>query len=308
VPLARPYADAQDVKGDRPLTEVDRYSATAADYLRAHPRSVLYGGRLLPPDFGERALFPGLMLLALTAAALVPPIGPMRLAYLAGLLVAFDLSLGLNGVLYEPLYTHFSPMRGMRVAARASIVVGLSLAVLSAFAVRALLARCRTDRMRSVVFACLVGAAILDLRPVLSLQPVWEGPPSVYTAVAGRGDVVLAEFPFRTFDRHTGPIDALPQMYFSIWHGRPMVNGYSGFFPPSYDPLLETIAQFPGPSTLAMFRSRGVTHIAVTCALTHDKPGCDGLLEKVEASSAFRQVAAGRWEGYPARLYQLLPP
>jgi hypothetical protein len=57
-----------------------------------------------------------------------------------------------------------------------------------------------------------------------------------------------------------------------------------------------------------MFRSRGVTHIAVTCALTHDKPGCDGLLEKVESSSAFRQVAAGRWEGYPARLYQLLPP
>jgi hypothetical protein len=308
LPLARPYAAAQSVKGDRPLTEVDSYSAKAADYFRAHHRSALYGGRLLPPEFGERALFPGLMLLVLAAAALVPPIGPLRAAYLAGLLVAFDLSMGLNGVLYEPLYNHFSPMRGMRVAARASVVAGISLAVLSAFAVRALLSRCSTDRMRSVVFAGIVVAAILDLRPVLTLQPVWSTPPPIYTAVAGRTDVVLAEFPFRAVDRRSGPIDALPQMYFSIWHGRPMVNGYSGFFPPSYDPLLETIGWFPEPSTLSMFRSRGVTHITITCALTHDKPGCDGLLDKVESSPAFRQVAAGRWEGYPARLYQLLPP
>ena len=31
----------------------------------------------------------------------------------------------------------------------------------------------------------------------------------------------------------------LPYMYFSIWHWTPMVNGYSGFNPPSYAAMLE---------------------------------------------------------------------
>jgi hypothetical protein len=307
LPLARPYAAAQDVKGDRPLTEVALYSATAADYLRPHIRSSLYAGWLLPPDYPERALFPGFMLLLLAVAALVPPFSPLRIAYVAGFLVAFDLSTGLNGVLYEPLYNWLSPMRGMRVAARASIVAGISLAVLSAFTVRAVLSRCRTGRTRTIVFALLVAAAIADVRPVLPLQPVWPGPPSIYSAIDQRADVVLAEFPFRSWDRSSGYIDALPQMYFSIWHGRAMVNGYSGFFPANYHPMLDTIEQFPGPATLAMFRSRGVTHVTVTCALTHDRPACDGLIDKVESSGAFRQVAAAHWEGYPARLYEMLP-
>lgn len=307
VPLARPYAVAQDTKGERPLSEVESYSATASDYLRPHPRSATWSGRLPPPGYAERALFPGVMLLVLAAAALVPPVGAVRIAYIAGLIVAFDLSTGINGVLYEPLYTWFSPLRGMRVAARASVLVGLSLAVLSAFGVRSLLARCRTDRVRTIVFAVLVAAAMADVRPTLTLQRVWPTPPTIYTAIARRPDVVLAEFPFRTFDRLSGWIDALPQMYFSIWHGRSMVNGYSGFAAPSYGSLLETIQYFPGPQTLEMFRSRGVTHIAVTCALAHDKPACDGLLDKVDASGAFRQVASAQWEGYPARLYEMRP-
>jgi hypothetical protein len=68
------------------------YSANASDYFRAHPRSAirrpLAGGRV-----SERALFPGVTP-ALTAVALVPPLGAVRIAYLAGLLVSFDLSRG----------------------------------------------------------------------------------------------------------------------------------------------------------------------------------------------------------------------
>jgi hypothetical protein len=36
----------------------------------------------------------------LATVALVPPIGLTRLAYLLGLLVAFDISLGFNGISY----------------------------------------------------------------------------------------------------------------------------------------------------------------------------------------------------------------
>jgi hypothetical protein len=303
VPLARPYVAAQPAKGDRPLVEVDVYSALASDYLRAHHRSALYGNRMLERLQGERALFPGFVVIILALLALVPPIGPIRIAYLAGLLLAFDMSMGLNGAVYEYLYDWFSPVRGMRVPARASIILGISLAVLAAFSVRSLLARVRTERGRALAFSLIVLAFLVDLRPTIELEPVWPTPPAIYAAISGRDDVVLAEFPFSI----DGSIDALPQMYFSIWHGRAMINGYSGFFPSTYDPLLNTIWKFPGPETLEAFRARGVTHITVTCGLMRQPADCDDMLRRVESSPSFRQVAASRWEGQPARLYEMLP-
>ena len=305
LPLALPYAEAQPIRGDRPIVEVTGYSATPSDYLRAHPRSAMWGSRLLEPRYAERALFPGFVVLVLAVAALVPPIGFVRVAYVAGALVAFDMSLGVNGILYEPLHQVLSPLRSMRVAARFSIVVGVSLAVLAAYGVRRLLSATGNDRRRLVAFVAIVAAFLVDLRPVIRLQSVWANAPSIYSVIAERDDVVVAEFPVRTWDGRSGWVDALPQMYFSIWHGRNMVNGYSGFFPPSYERFLDVIAGFPGQETLDEFRARGVTHVVITCALTHDKASCDGLIDKAETSPSLKQVAAGTWEDFPTRLYEL---
>ena len=155
-PLARPYLAAQAVKGDRDEGSIRVYSAGPSDYFRAHPRSATYGGRLLADRYPERALFPGTLPLALSAVALVPPVGAIRLAYAAGLVAAFDLSLGFNGVTYKHLYRWFLPIRGLRVPARMSIVLAISLAVLAAFGARRLLARFRTAAGRTVVFGAMV--------------------------------------------------------------------------------------------------------------------------------------------------------
>lgn len=307
VPLARPFQAGHAARGDRPLSEVAQYSATPADYLRPHAKSALYAGTLLPAGYGERALFPGFVVLVLAAGAFVGPLGVVRVAYAAGVLVAFDLSLGLNGVLYEPLSQVLSPVRGMRAAARCSIVVGLGLAVLAGFGTRRLLDRLPSARTRAVVLAVLAAALVAELRPTLQLQPVWPEPPATYHALADRPDAVLAEFPFAIQDPRAGWIDALPQMYFSVWHGRAMVNGYSGYFPPTYDALLEGAEQFPAPLALDVFRARGVTHLAVTCALTADPVRCDGLIERVQSSPHVRLVASSPWEGHPALLFELMP-
>ncbi len=302
-PLSRPYNAAQGVKGDRPLNEVQAYSAQPADYLRSHFRSAVYAERLLPEVHGERALFPGAMMIALSLAALIPPIGTLRLAYAAALALGVDMSMGLNGLIYPHLYEWFSPIRGMRVPARFSIILGISLVVLSAFSVRAILARLRTEQARRIAFGVLVGLVILDLRSVLELEPVWETPPAIYSAIEGQEGVVLAEFPMII----DGSIDALPQMYFSTWHGRPMVNGYSGFFPGSYEALFEAVSVFPSTEGLALLRARGVTHVVVNCGLMLDIEGCDALIARIDASPTFRQVAAVRWqEGRPVRLYQIV--
>jgi hypothetical protein len=301
VPLARPYLAAQGVKGDRDEGAIRVYSAGPSDYFRAHPRSATYGGRLLADRYTERALFPGTLPLALSAAALIPPVGAIRLAYAAGLLAAFDISLGYNGVTYKHLYRWLFPVRGLRVPARMSIILAISLAVLAAFGVRRILERFRTAAARTAVFAAIVLAAGVDVWPALELRKVWWQPPPIYDAIAGQ-QVVLAEFP--TSLNIPLVTNAVPFMYFSIWHGLPMINGYSGFTPPSYEPLMERLRDFPAPATIDLLRSRGVTHVTVNCALYVS--GCEPVLAGINGSPAFRPVAAGQWEGQAVRLYELV--
>jgi hypothetical protein len=301
LPLARPYLAARSVKGDRGHDAVRMFSATATDYLRAHQRSVLYGPRLLPGRQIERALFPGLVPIVLTGVALVPPIGVVRLAYSAGLLVAFDGSLGFNGLLYPYLYDGIVPVRSMRVPARFSIMVGLSLAVLAGFGVRRLLAR-RQGWPASLVLAGIVAACMIDVWPRLELQPVWRTPPGVYASLQGQR-AVLAEFPLNTDP--FGFADNTPFMYFSLWHWQPMVNGYSGFLPPSYEALLEGLHGFPDPGSIAHLKSRGVTHVSINCALYRGP--CRLVLDPLEALPSVRFVTEARWEADVVRLYQLIP-
>ncbi|MEO7270954.1 MAG: hypothetical protein ABIX28_17310 [Vicinamibacterales bacterium] len=299
VPLIQPYREATRTKGERSREEVAAYSATPSDYLRAHFRSALYGTRTLAGREPERALFPGLVPIALAAAGLTPPLGAVRLAYVAGLLVAFDGSLGFNGFSYPYLYDWFSPIRGLRVPARFSVLVALSLAVLAGFGVRRLMALPRRRPATRVVFGLAIAASVVNAWPVLELVPVWPEPPPVYGALADSRRVVLAEFPvFPDF-----AYDA-PYMYFSLWHWAPMINGYSGFKPKSFELYEAGVADFPGPVSMATMTMRGVTHLTVNCGLY--RGGCPELLERLDTMPELRKVAEGLWQGQPVRLYELV--
>ncbi len=301
LPLARPYLAAQGVKGDRDEGSVRVFSAGPSDYLRAHPRSATYGGRLLADKYPERALYPGTLPLVLSAAALVPPLGPIRLAYAAGLLAGFDISLGFNGIIYKHLYRWFFPIRGLRVPARMSIVMAISLAVLAAYGARRLLDRFGTTSSRGLVFAGLIAIAFVDVRPALELHKVWREPPPIYNAIATQ-PVVLAEFP--THLNISYVTNGVPFEYFSLWHWRSMINGYSGFTPSSYEPMMDVLRDFPAPATIDMLKSKGVTHVSVNCALY--VTGCEPILQVLDQSPAFRLVSDGTWQGQPVKLYELL--
>ena len=303
VPLARPYYAAAPVKGERDIPTVTFYSASASDYFRAHPRSALYGGRLLADEYPERALFPGVAALALSVVALAPPIGVTRLAYAAGLVAAFDLSRGLKGRTYGYLYDWLSPIRGMRVPARVSAILAISLAVLAGFGARRLIARAPSARGRAVAFAALIAVVAIDLHPALELVRVWPEPPPIYSGLATDPKVVLAEIPFTT--KVPGVTDNIPYMYFSLWHWRPMINGYSGFTTPAYQQLLEDMTDFPGPRATAALRAHGVTHVSVNCFFVG--AGCPQLLEVLDGRPDFHAIAAGRWQGSPVRLFTFGP-
>ncbi len=203
-----------------------------------------------------------------------------RAAYAVALLVAFELSRGFNSVLYPYLYEFLPFIRGLRVPARASILVGLSLALLAGFGVRRLL-QGRSAWLQRGALAALIVIIAFDLRPLLRLEPVWLEPPPIYGLVAGARDVVLAEFPFGGNPTRFTP--NVPYMYFSLWHWGQMLNGYSGHSPPGQVEFETALKSFPDQSAVDLLRSRGATHVSINCALY--RGGCD------ESPQSRRRVA-----------------
>lgn len=295
-PLARVYSSAR--LEERSTTELSTFSAEARDYLRAHPRSALWGANSTPP--AERALFPGLMAIALTLVGLTHRLGRRRLVYLLGLLIAFEISLGSNGHLYPYLYEWFGFMRGMRAPARAGFLFGLAIAVLAGFGVQRLLAG-RSRAAALAIVGALTIAIGIDLRPTIELQDVWRTPPRIYRSIEPSD--VLAEFPMGLSPHATFMTDT-PHMYFSIWHGAQLINGYSGHGAPGYTAFLTAMQAFPDPWTIQLLRERGTTHVTINCAFYS---GCGRLLARARRTPELRLLSSVEWQGRPVELYELRP-
>jgi Dolichyl-phosphate-mannose-protein mannosyltransferase len=146
-PVGIVYMEARKVVGERTTEEVANGSAVPRNYFGPPEANLLYGNLLKPFADGERRLFLGFVAMALGVYALFPSprakdavrsdepslkrvLRDPRWAYALGLLFAFDLSLGFNGISYRVLYDYVLPYRGLRIPARTGIITGFSLAVL----------------------------------------------------------------------------------------------------------------------------------------------------------------------------------
>ena len=297
VPLVRAFVAAQPLKAERTIEEIQFYSATPVDYFRPHVNSARWGDRTRPP-VPERALFPGVAPLMLGAIGAAPPLGGVRLVYVLGLLVALDCSFGFNGALYPLLYRAFPPLQGLRVPARFSVLVGLTLSILAGFGVRRILGWWKSRTIGWGVIAVLTVLVAIDASPALPLVPVWKEPPAIYEALARKPRAVLAEFPVDENDVFNTPF-----MYFSVWHWTPMVNGYSGHLPRSYTGVAPSLLAFPRGDAVAVLRRWGVTHVTVNCGL--QRPRCKETMTQVGRSPDLRLIRETRWEGEPVQLFEL---
>jgi hypothetical protein len=91
----------------------------------------------------------------------------------------------------------------------------------------------------------------------------------VYRAVAALDDAVLIEFPFGF------PAYELQYMFASIWHGTPLVNGYSGAGPPAYGEQIASLGRAPflrpDRSWQVLARSSATHAIVHANAFNHDE-------------------------------------
>ena len=274
----------------RAVGEMEAFGAAWSDYLRIPDGLWLWSG-ILRPGIGERALFPGVTIVALSALAAVTltraawPAGARKPAawawhlglYATILALAFWLSAGpsVPGP-YWLLLRVLPGFDGLRVPARFVVVVALALSVVGSAGAAWLLGRLRP---RTAAAAALVlGAAIvaegyggpMHMSPFRHDQRVraqlnaWirNGPP---------GGVVELPIAGPAFEPFT-----LAYQYNTLLHGHPIVNGYSGYGYGLQDflggpgsPLSETDAL---PGMIEGLRTIGVRYVVVHQSLFSDRP------------------------------------
>ena len=222
---------------------------------------------------------------ALTAALLA--LGPR--------IQSFGHSLGTGP--YYFLFMHVPGFQGLRVPARFLMLVMLFLSVLAGLGAAEVL-RSRFRRLASliVVAACACVLAEGWVAPIRTNVPMPPGeglarPPDVASGKNRRpiyrvirdlpGHVVLAEFPFGDLSYE------LQAVFYAGYHRRPILNGYSGFFPPEYAHRAAYLADAltrPAEAARAL-REGGATHVLVHewAYLDHRGPEVSRWLEGLGA-------------------------
>jgi len=300
IPMAIPYFAARKNVGERPESEIRFYSAQPINYLAAHQQNVVFGRRTARFGSQERELFMGFFVPLLALVGLWRPLSAARIAYAVGLLLAFDLSLGYNGATYPFLHDYVLPYRGLRVPARMGMVVGLALAILAGYGTERLLKRATSPVARGVVFGVLTLLVWNEYRSVPLLKTIWTRPPPIYDALPAHTSNVLLELPLVQPDISIEPIF----MYFSTFHWNTLVNGYSGFSPPSYQYLHYDLENFPDEASLAAVRRRGTTHVIVHGAFMRDGEFAE-LVSRMNNCADLQFVAEMPWHRSKTRLYRL---
>ena len=198
------------------------------------------------------------MALAVLGAARPGALRPLRGVLLA--MIVFGCVLSLGSVPFALLRRLVPGFGSLRYPERFALFVVLGLAPLLAAGLTHL-------RLRlGATLGLFVGAcALLEHLSVpleVSRLPVADGIPAVYRWLAAQADVhVVAEVPASRFnmERH----DGLP-MYLSTVHWKRTVEGYTGYFPPSYSFVKWRLFHFPDPASVRFLCRFGVDTVVVS--------------------------------------------
>jgi hypothetical protein len=287
LPVYLPYRRAAiEQHMTRPLEVVQDYSTALSRYLATAARlhNATWSARFF--EEGVDSFFPGFVILGLAAFAVVTTMrrrrkitsapdatspsatvstAPNVLRWRVAMLVAIGLagvilSLGTHTPVYGWLFAIFPPIRSLRAASRFGNLFLLAVAVLGGIAVS-------WTQQRWLAIALLVLVNIESLRAPIAYEP-FTGIPGVYKEVAREsGRVVVAEMPFWL---RAGIFQNGPYELGSTANWRPLMNGYSGYIPESYDRYAETFWLFPDDRAIASMRAAGVTHIIVHMSRFND--------------------------------------
>ena len=288
LPIYLPYRRAAiEQHMVRTLDIVKEYSATPMGYLAAAGRihfSTWSGGFFKDP---VDSFFPGVTLIVLAVVALATArrestVTRRRIVMVAVITIAGAvLSLGTATPVYGWLFHVFPPMQGLRAAARFGNLFLLGMAVLAGYGA----ARVRKPALAAALIVLVNAEA---LRAPFTYQP-FSGIPPIYAMLRDEpGPVVVAEQPFfprwAIFQNATYVLN-------STAHWRPLMNGYSGYTPDTYQKYADAFWYFPEDWAIKAMKDAGVTHVVVHPAAFHKDH--QEVLPAIEKRSDFELMGIG---------------
>jgi hypothetical protein len=207
-------------------------------------------------------MFPGIAALALAVAGVAdrryrrdPRVRMVAVAAIGCVAMSFAPLLPF----YRLLHTAIPLLQMVRAVNLIAQLALLFLAVLAGFGVAAL-----SHRWQGRAWPALAVLLVVIVNGEAFRAPIgftrFDEVPAVYDVIAKDPTAVVIEAPFPMPGQWF--LNA-PSMVYSTRHWRPMLNGYSGFRPASYEKSYEAARTFPSDDSLIALSSLGVTHVVV---------------------------------------------
>jgi hypothetical protein len=173
--------------------------------------------------------------------------------------------------LYALLYDYVPGFTGVRVPARYAMVAGLFLAVLAGYGAARIARRTWAPGVLAVAGVLIIADSaamplgmnhtwgVSEATPPARVYPIATAPP-VYRRVATLpAGSVIAEFPFGDNAWE------IRYVFYAAAHGKPILNGYSGAFPPAYLRRVAALRRLAtdGDTAWQALVEAGATHVVV---------------------------------------------
>ena len=169
---------------------------------------------------------------------------------------------------YAFLYQWVPGFNGLRAPGRFVVPAVLGMSVLLAYAVSELKVNVKSRPGRILAGIALAAVLIADYSfvpvPLVPAETAETLPPIYAEVKKLPADAVLIELPLPAWDGEEHE-DALPT-YRSIFHGKRIVNGYSGYAPPAYRIVREAMERFPERRTFDLLENLEVGYLLVHTA------------------------------------------
>jgi hypothetical protein len=215
------------------------------------------------------------------------------------------------------LYDHVPGFKGIRVPSRYAVFVILALAILAAWGLDLLARKFKPGRLKLTLAALLLVAVNLEYwsypQRLMSFPVGRDIPPTYLWLAEQKGDFAVIELPM------TGDIyHEAGYMYFSLFHKKKIMNGYSGFLPPTTDFIRELFQDYPSRTSLDLLQDLGIKYVIfhakrlrpLKAQLARDrmKEVCADALREVKTFT-YRLRRPTALEGYLGddTIYEVLP-
>jgi hypothetical protein len=330
VPSALPYIQQRLAmpEFDRPFSETVRLSADLFDFLRVNSDNIL--AQLFPALGGRWAgLFPGLVATLLAAVAIAAvrrdhakltrseprsgraplleraraairgwgEMGFLPVLFVCGLVFSLGPFLHVAGhrlpipLPYALCYYIIPGFSSMRTPFRFAVLVALATTVLAGLGFDAL--RRRYPRLGFTFLAgALLAAGALAWSPTVPFVPYPDraSMPPVYSWLAAQPDSSpILELPVPAGEVE-GPRDLRRQMYV-LYHGKPRLDGASGFTSNRYLAFRRDMQAFPAPEAIRRAYDMGARRFIVHYE-DYSPSLREGMQHQLETARDLRQVAA----------------